>query len=1148
MRISKSALVGLALLLTPIFAAAQEANGRVIGTVYDQQGAVIPGVQITVTNTATAVSRTTTTDRDGHFQVLELPIGTYQVAARQPGFQSVVSEAQKLLIGQSLRVDMKMQVGATTQTLNVEAIGAPVETVNATLGQSVSSRALVNLPLNGRDVMDLALLQPGVTESNDDNAGAGNFSIAGGRTDSITYLLDGGINNDLLDNSQLLNPNPDSVAEFRLLTSNYSAEYGRNGGGIISVVTKSGTNRFHGSAFEFLRNTSFNANNYFNIVSGLPRDDLKRNQFGGTIGGPILKDRLFFFAAYQGQRQILNQPVFNNTVFTPDQLGGDFSNGGDPDPGVVAFLQANPYFQPDPALAAQGIIDPNSFDTVAKNYIAANLVPTAPTGLLSYQDRTVDDRDELTTKFDFTPNTKDRFSGTWGMNRNPQLNPGSIQGYSDRVQSWYYFLNLGYTRIVTPAVLNEFHFVTHRSNYKSHVPDRKLPFPSELGIAVTPDEATGPTNLYFNDSGLLTGFSENGPTRYVENTFSWTDTLTWTHGSHNWKLGAGFSPYQQNLKYDFYINGEFDYAGDSSFASGNEFADFLLGMPYGYFQQAAAPSNIRSKSTYVFGQDEWHVRKNLVLTLGLRYEYNTPKSDTQGRLFFVIPGEQSKRFTNAPVGLVYPGDAGAPWGTNFPDKNDFAPRFGFAWDPRGDGKMSVRGGIGVFYDILKGEDNLQYNGQPPFVGSANLFFDAPAQPITSGLNLMSDPFGAAGVPNSFPSQPPPSNIDFSQFLPINGTYSVYVTDPHLRTPYIYQYNLSVQRELPSSMVAEMSYVGSSGHKLTSAVDVNPTILGTTDRVLNLAPGNDENSFGPMPELRNVSRAHYNSLEASLTRQPKNSRFGTNYFTLAYTYAHNLDNASGFEQRNYIVPAYEPQHFYGSGDSDIRHRISFSGGWDLPFDRAWRPNRLTKGWSLYPIVTWRTGFPFDIGARAPGRFDPTNPGPSGAGDPQLINAEQVGPIRYFDPRQKTTINVIDYFSSIGSSTCDPVITPVTGNFYFDPNSFTNALYYNTDGSNPCFPTFDPVNNPSQRTYGIPRNLLRGPHQTNFDLALAKTTALKENMSLEFRVECFNIFNHPEFANPSTNVDLTFSTFGQITSTGSFRSSAPRIIQLAARFSF
>ena len=1148
MRTLEFALLLLALLGMSVVAAAQEANGRIIGTVYDQQGAVMPGVQITVTNTATDVTRKTVTDHDGYFQVLELPIGNYRVGAQQKGFQTVASDAQKLLIGQSRRIDLKMPVGTTTQTLNVEASGGAVETVNSTLGQSVTSRALVNLPLNGRDVMDLALLQPGITESNDDNAGAGNFSIAGGRTDSVTYLLDGGLNNDLLDNSQLLNPNPDSVAEFRLLTSNYSAEYGRNGGGIISVVTKSGSNQFHGSAFEFLRNTSFNANNYFNIVSGLPRDDLKRNQFGATIGGPILKDRLFFFAAYQGQRQILNQPVFDSTVFTPEELNGNFSNSGSPDEGVAAFLDANPFFQPDQSLADQAVIDPSRINSVAKAYIAANLIPTSPTGLISYQDRTVDDRDELTTKFDFTPNSKDRISATWGMNRNPQLNPGSIVGYSDRVKSWYYFLNLGYSRIISANLLNEFHFVTHRSNYESHVPDRKLPFPSELGIAVTPDEATGPTNLYFNDSGLLTGFSENGPTRYVENTFSWTDTVSWTRGKHNWKFGAGFSPYQQNLKYDFYINGEFDYAGDSSFASGNEFADFLLGLPYGYFQQAAAPSNIRSKSTYLFAQDEWHVRKNLVLTLGLRYEYNTPKSDTQGRLFFVIPGEQSQRFVNAPLGLVYPGDAGTPHGTNFPDKNDFAPRFGFAWDPRGDGKMSLRGGFGVFYDILKGEDNLQYNGQPPFVGSANLFFDAPSQPITGEVDFMSEPFVAAGVPNSFPSKPPASDIDFSQFLPINGTYSVYVTDPHLRTPYIYQYNLSLQRELPADMVAEASYVGSSGHKLTSAVDVNPMVLGTTDRVLNLAPGNDENTFGPMPELRNLSRAHYNSLEASLTRQGKKSRIGTNYFTLAYTYAHNLDNASGFEQRNYIVPTYEPQHFYASGDSDIRHRITFSGGWDLPFDQAWGANRLTKGWSLYPIVTWRTGFPFDVGARAPGRFDPTNPGPSGAGDPLLVNAEQVAPIKYLDPRKKTTIDVIDYFNSVGSSTCELASYPVTGNFYVDPNSFTNALYYNTDGSNPCFPTFDPQNNPSQRTYGLPRNLLRGPHQTNFDLAVAKTTQLSERINLELRAEFFNILNHPEFANPASNVDLTFSTFGQVTSTGSFRSSAPRIIQLAARLTF
>jgi hypothetical protein len=1177
MKFSKIVLFVLAVLMAGTLCLAQDATGRVLGTVYDQQGAVIPGVQITVTNTATQIERTANTDTEGYFQVLALPIGNYKVMAAHDGFRTTISDAQKLLINQSLRFDLKMEVGATSQTLKVEANAASIETVDATLGQSVTSRQLINMPLNGRDVLDLALLQPGVTESNDDNVGAGNFSIAGGRTDSVTYLLDGGINNDLLDNSQLLNPNPDAVAEFRLLTSNYTAEYGRNGGGIISVVTKSGSNQIHGSGFEFLRNTAFNANDYFNIIAQptpLPRDDLKRNQFGATIGGPILKDRFFFFAAYQGQRQIRNEALANNLTFTPQELHGDFSNAGGPgvpDPGVAQLLVNNSYFQSDPNKAAQAIIDPTKFNSVSKAYIAANLIPTAPAtaanpgqGLLSFSQRTTDDRDELTTKFDFTPNSKDRISVTVGMNRNPFLKASgfsTVPGYADRVESWYYFLNLGYTRIFTPTVLNDFHFVTHRSNYKDHLPSRKLPTGPQLGIGITPDFASGPTNLFFQDSGLSVGFDENGPTTYIENTFSWTDTVSWTRGKHNWKFGGGFTPYQENLRFDYIVNGEFDFSGSSGIGTRNEFADFLLGIPLSYVQEASAPSNIRSKNTYAFAQDEWHVRKNLVLTVGLRYEYTTPKQDTESRTFSIIPGEQSKRFIHAPVGLVFPGDANAPRGTNFPDKNDFAPRFGFAWDPQGSGKTSLRGGVGVFYDILKGEDNVQYNGQPPFVGSTNLFFNSPNQPVTSEINYLTQPFAAAGVQNSFPSKPPASNIDFLPFLPFNGTGSIYVTDPHLRTPYIYQYNLSLQRQLVADMVLEADYVGSSGHKLTSLVDINPMILGTLDRPLNLTPGNHTCvtssdvppcSFGSMPEFRNVSRANYNSLEASLTRQAKTSPLGTTYFTLAYTYGHNLDNASGFRQRNSIVPAYFPQHFYASGDSDVRHRISFSGGWDLPFDRTWAtgPKRLTKGWSLYPIVTWRTGFPFDIGARAPNRLAPTNPGPSGAGDPQLVNAEQVAPIRYLDPRKKTTINVIDYFSSIGNSTCGPyATTPITANFYIDPNSFTNALFYNTDGSNPCFPTFDPVNNPSQRTYGLSRNFLRGPHQTNFDIALAKTTPLVgDRVNLEFRVEAFNVLNHPEFAIPDTNVNNTFSIFGQVTSTGTFRGSTPRILQLAARLTF
>ncbi len=1167
----KAALLLLAALLSPLFSPAQDATGRIFGTVYDQQGAVIPGVRIVATNTATQAERTTTSDHEGSFQILALPIGNYKVKAEHDGFRSVISTEQKLQINQAMRLDIKMEVGTASQTVDVGAEAAPVETVNATLGQSVTGRVLTNMPLNGRDMLDLALLQPGVTESNDDNGGAGNYSIAGGRTDSVTFLLDGGLNNDLLDNSNLLDPNPDAVAEFRLLTSNYTAEYGRNGGGIISVVTKSGSNDLHGSLFEFLRNRDFDANDYFNIPAGVPRLDLKRNQYGATLGGPIVKNKIFFFLAYQGQRQVQAEPIIDAPIFSTAQLQGDFSGGisggscPNADQGVVAFLQANPYFASN---ADCGVIDPTKIDPVAMNYINAGLIPSNATGALNTSVVAEDDRDELTSKFDFNLSAKDKVSATIGLNRQVTTNPfpfSTVPGFPSRTPANYYFTNLEYTRVFSPTLLNEFHFVTHRSNYLADIPGNHLPTGQALGIGITPDLATGPTNLYF-DNGLTLGPSENGPTRYVENTFSWTDAVSWTRGRHNWKFGAGFSPYQENLKYDYYTNGEFDFYTGTSTGSGNDFADFLLGIPDGYFQGALAPTNIRSKSTYVFGQDEWHASKTLVLTLGLRYEYNTPKADTQGRTFSVIPGEQSQRFVNAPIGLVFPGDPGAPRGTNFPDKKNFAPRVGFALDPTGSGKTSIRGGFGVFYDILKGEDNLQFNGNPPFVSNAGFYFNDVGPGQAGSPNYLSQPFVSAGVPNTFPSQPPAANVDFSPFLPFNSTGFVYLVDPHLRTPYVYQYNLSLQHNLFADMVLETNYVGSTGRALTSLKDINPMVLGSYSRVLNLTPGNSDCgaddsltcSFSDLPEFQNVSHANYNALEGSLTRQPKDSKIGTAYFTLSYTYAHNLDNASGFRQRNSIVPAYDTNYNYASGDSDVRHRISFSGGWDLPFDRMWEqgPKRLTKGWSLYPIVTWRTGFPFDIGASLPDGNDPLNPGTSGAGDPYLTNAAVVQPIQTYDPHQKRTINVISYGAVALNHTyvCQITTTPVTGNFLFNPNSFSNVPLENNpyyEGGNPCFPELDPVNNPGDRTYGLHRNLLRGPGLTNLDIALAKTTAITERVKLELRVEYFNALNHPEFAQPTvgdgaTNIDS--SLFGQITTTGSFRGATPRIGQLGARLTF
>ena len=1117
---------------------AQEAKGRIIGTVTDPKGAVIPGAKITVKNVGTQISREVTTDNEGNFEVLSLPIGNYEVTAEQTGFKKSVSEVEKLLINQSLRFDIQMEVGSSTsETVTVTAQAAGVETVNPTLGQSVTNRPIVNLPLNGRNVLQLALLQPGVSENNPGDTGAGIFNIAGNRADSVTFLLDGGINNNLLNNGVVYNPNPDTIAEFRLLTSNYTAEYGRNGGGIISVVTKSGTNGIHGSAFEFLRNDALNANRFFNNANRLPREVLKRNQFGFTVGGPITipkvvngKDRFFFFAGYQGQRQVQNQTTTAVTTFTPAELRGDFSHsgpGGTPEPNVSAFLLANPFYQPNPVLAAQAII--GRIDPVAQKYIAAGLIPTSASGQIISQGGATDNRDELTLRFDANLTPKNILVVTLGTSRNPNILPfgnatattSNVNGFPVSGNQQRRFANISFTKIFSSSLINDFRFTAQRSVTDQAIPAAKLPTAAELGIAITPDNPTGPPRLGFL-SGMNIGFSPQGPTTLVNNTFSWTDTVSWTKGNHGLKFGGGYSPYQNNTVFDFFVNGEFFFDGPFGIGSNNEFADFILGLPDEYLQFGEAPSDIRSHNVYGFLQDEWRARRNLTFTLGLRYEYSSPKKDTRGRSFSLKFGQQSTRFPNAPKGLLFPGDSGAPTGANFPDKNDWAPRFGFAWDPFKDGRTSVRGGFGVFYDILKGEDNLQFNGQAPFFGFADLFMN-PGAPF----NAFSAPFANTGIANSFPSRPPAQNIDFDAngFLPFGGG-GVFFVDPNLRTPYTYQYNISLQRELVRNLTAEASYVGSASHKLTTLVDANPFVLGTNHRLFNTQPGNDDFSFSYLLEFRNAAKANYNSLQLSLNKQYSSTGFlGNTYFTLAYTWAHSIDNSSGFRNRNSQVPTYNANQFTADSDFDIRQRLTFSAGWDLPFDRAWSsgPSRLTKGWSLYPIVTWRTGFPLDI--FAPFSASRSQAGPSAAGDRQIVRANltgAAGPTSLGDPRNVATFN----------NPCTGLTR--TGNFWFNPGTVTCTGFPSNAAA---------IANPALRTYGsLPRDSFRGPGRTNLDLAIAKMTPLiGERLKLEFRAEFFNILNHAEFANPTTNISS--SLFGQITTTFD-----PRIIQFGVKFIF